>query len=172
MQKGEGLQSFIKDVLPRVNRGLIKRVDPPVKVIRWERGTNRFHGCFADKGALDFSGSFRGRHVEFDAKDSALKNIPKKRNFKGHQLVRLDDLAVDGSIAGIWGRFRAVNDLNREMWFIPARPLLDVFMTMQSITFKACCALECDGMAYPISYHRPEKDFTHALECELKKLLT
>jgi recombination protein U len=124
MVKGAGFESILAYMIARSSLSLIRKTDPPVKILRFDKSKGHFTGYFVSSGVLDFAGPYRGMHVEFDAKDT------KRERFyfvmiKDHQWDRLRDLADDGSICGVIVRMRKNNADDDRIFGIPGRLLLE-----------------------------------------------
>jgi len=153
MKKGGGFERIIGRLLSEAGFPLVVATEPPVRVIK-KVGKWNFLVYFESKGVLDFSGPRGGRHIEFDCKDIGSK-LFSFTTIKTHQWLRMKELAVDGSIAGIVLRMRAVSAQDDRIYGIPAHVLLDARECgVKSFSRKKLDTLVDEGEIATIEYFK------------------
>lgn len=164
MKKGGAFENFISAWLPRVGKGTIKRSDPPVRVFKMEGGA-RFSGTFLCAGTLDYTGSYRGHHVEFDAKDIAgdrFRFTSDRAIRPGQHQRALALIQDDVRAVGLLLRFRGASAAQDQIWWLPWRTLLaEQVAGHKSLTTSMLPKLPGTAL---IGYATPSRDFENMLK--------
>ncbi|NBI08260.1 Holliday junction resolvase RecU [Senegalia massiliensis] len=86
---------------------LIQKIATPVKVLR-RQGHRITNGYFEQKSTLDFIGTYRGRPIAFDAKETKENRFPLK-NIHEHQLKFMESWHRNGGQTFILVSFASYN---------------------------------------------------------------
>jgi len=165
VKKGGEFENFISSWIGRVGNGTIKRAEPPIRVIHMDPTGGTFRGVYLSAGVLDFVGSWRGAHVEFDAKDISGDRFQftNPRAIRPGQAQRALALIKDDVLAvGLLLRFRGANAAQDRIWWLPWRTLLKVQVSGKKSLTTAMMP-ELDGTAQ-ISYAWPSRDMENMLK--------
>lgn len=101
---------FLENILNESNayyndmeRCLIYKKPTPIKVLNVTYPTNRSHlinkAVYSSISTLDYNGIYRGRYIEFDAKECHSKTSFPLSNLKEHQLEHIKKVLKQGGIA-------------------------------------------------------------------------
>lgn len=104
----EDLIEFTNDYYLKKNLARIDKVPIPIKIIEQGKDGMINKAFYEKKSTVDFIGFVQGSTVVFDAKETALSNLPFK-NIHSHQIEYMRDVTFHGGIAFILAHFR-IND--------------------------------------------------------------
>ncbi|QDI92963.1 Holliday junction resolvase RecU [Salicibibacter halophilus] len=99
---------------------VIDKLPTPVRVLGSEKGMIK--GFYESKSTVDFSGTFEGRSITFEAKSVTGKSFPLK-NISDHQIKHLQKVSDHGAIAFLLLEFRDMG----EVFIVPLDILKDYF---------------------------------------------
>lgn len=125
MKKGADFEELIAQYICADGLTLIEKAEPAVRVLR-SVGKGQYLVTFLKGGVLDYQGSFRGRHVEFDCKDIKGTRLTFSRHFKRSQLARIRELVKDRALAGAVVRFRGVTANDDTLLCIPGYEIIRI----------------------------------------------
>ncbi len=89
--------------------GLFFKNPTPVKVIGYTNGIIS-KAFFQAKSLTDYSGVYKGRHIDIEAKETVMKYLPMK-NIKDHQIDHMSKVIENGGISFIICRLKSLNRL-------------------------------------------------------------
>ena len=98
----------------------------------------------------DYNGIYRGKYIDFEAKECALKTSFPLKSIHKHQLVHLDAVLRHGAIAFLIVRFTEYD----ETYFIPARNMLNFCSEAERHSIPYDWFRE-NGSLIPSSYLKP-----------------
>lgn len=104
----EDLIVFTNDYYLKRGLARIDQVPIPIKIIEQGKDGIINKAFFEKKSTVDFIGFVQGSTVVFDAKETALSNLPFK-NIHEHQIDYMKDVTFHGGIAFIIAHFK-IND--------------------------------------------------------------
>jgi recombination protein U len=104
----EDLIVFTNDYYLKRGLARIDKVPIPIKIIEQGKDGIINKAFFEKKSTVDFIGFVQGSTVVFDAKETALSNLPFK-NIHEHQVEYMKDVTFHGGIAFIIAHFKINN---------------------------------------------------------------
>jgi len=104
----EDLIEFTNEFYLKKGLARIDKVPVPIKIIEQGKDGLICKAFFEKKSTVDFIGFVQGSTVVFDAKETALNNLPFK-NIHAHQIEYMKDVTFHGGIAFIIAHFK-IND--------------------------------------------------------------
>ena len=98
----------------------------------------------------DYNGIYRGKYIDFEAKDNMINTSFPLKSIHPHQIDHLDAVLRHGGIAFVIVRFV----MRKETFFVPAKRITDFYRTADrsSIPYDWFCL---NGTLIPSSYTRP-----------------
>lgn len=92
------------------NIALVYKKPTPIKVVQVEYPKNRIkEAYFNEPSTLDYNGVYRGRYLEFDAKETQSKTSFPLSNIHKHQLEHIRKVIYFGGIAFLIVSFVSIN---------------------------------------------------------------
>ena len=86
-----------------IERSLIYKKPTPIKVLNVSYPTNRTHlidkAVYSSISTLDYNGLYRGKYIEFDAKECHSRTAFPLSNLKEHQFEHIKKVIKQGGIA-------------------------------------------------------------------------
>ncbi|MBM7623444.1 Holliday junction resolvase RecU [Sporohalobacter salinus] len=102
----------------------IQKIPIPVKVLNFNSQTGKITNAFYEKkSTVDYIGTYQGRTIVFDAKETKVKTRFDLKNIKQHQYQYLKEQYQCGAIAFLLVRFKKLD----ESYYLPFE-LLDKYM--------------------------------------------
>lgn len=93
------------------NIALIYKKPTPIKVIKTNYEKTRIQDAFYEtKSTLDYNGVYKGRYIEFDAKETISKTSFPLANIHKHQLEHIKNVIYHKGIAFLIVRFISLNE--------------------------------------------------------------
>ncbi len=120
-----------------IDRAIIYKKPTPIKVLgvsyRSKQTTLINKAVFSETSTLDYNGIYKGRYVEFDAKESKNKTSFPLDNIKAHQLVHIRNILNHGGIVFL------IIFMNNSFYLVPGEFLISFVdnNTRKSIPFSA-----------------------------------
>ena len=95
----------------RVNDiAIIYKKPTPIKVVQVEYPKNKIsEAYFSEPSTLDYNGIYRGRYLEFDAKETQSKTSFPLSNIHKHQLLHIRNVLNHGGIVFLIVRFSLID---------------------------------------------------------------
>lgn len=159
-QRGMGLEKDINDsntFYRECNRALIYKKPTPVQVVRVDypkRSSAKIvEGYYKTPSTTDYNGLYRGKYIDFEAKETKSKASFTFKNIHEHQIQHLDDVQKHGGIAFLIIRFTLYN----ETYLIDASHIIDAYkdQKQKSIRYekvKECGCLICESFTPRLKY--------------------
>lgn len=92
------------------NIALVYKKPTPIQVVRVEYPQNRINEAYFEApSTLDYNGVYKGKYIEFDAKETQSKTSFPLSNIHSHQLVHIERVLFFGGIAFLIVRFAKLN---------------------------------------------------------------
>ena len=89
---------------------LIYKKPTPIKVSQVDYSNNRITEAFFEKpSTLDYNGIYKGRYIEFDAKETQSKTSFSLSNIHKHQLEHMKKVIYFGGVSFLIVRFNLLN---------------------------------------------------------------
>jgi len=153
--KSRGVRgSTLEDLIMFTNefylkRGLarIDKVPIPIKIVEQGKDGLINKAFFEKKSTVDFIGFVQGASIVFDAKETALSNLPFK-NIHEHQIEYMRDVTFHGGIAFIIAHFK----INDTYHVIPFEVLDKYYQDAKKGGRKSIPLLELNP-AFEVKYH-------------------
>lgn len=102
----------------------IQKIPIPVKVLNFNSQTGKITNAFYEqKSTVDYIGTYQGRTIVFDAKETNVETRFDLKNIKQHQYQYLKDQHQCGAVAFLLVRFKKLD----ESYYLPFK-LLDEYM--------------------------------------------
>lgn len=105
----EDLLVFTNDFYSKRNLARIDKVPIPIKIIDQNKDGIITKAFFEKKSTVDFIGFVQGSAIVFDAKETALNNLPFK-NIHEHQILYMEEVNFHGGLAFIVVHFKAQDE--------------------------------------------------------------
>jgi len=116
-QRGMGLEKDINDsntFYRECSRALIYKKPTPIQVVRVDypkRSSAKIvEGYYKTPSTTDYNGLYRGKYIDFEAKETKSKASFTFKNIHEHQIQHLDDVMKHGGIAFLIIRFSIYNE--------------------------------------------------------------
>ena len=126
--RGMGLESDItlsSNFYNENNIALIYKRPTPVKVLKIDKSGKVVEGYFEAKSTTDYNGIYKGRYVDFEAKETYSTTSFPISNIRDQQLTHLEGVIKQGGIGFFIIRFKTLN----ETYFLDARYILEFIKT-------------------------------------------
>lgn len=81
---------------------------------------------FKQASTTDYNGVYKGRYIDFEAKETKLQTSFPLKNFHEHQIIHMQNVLNHGGIAFIIIRFSQTE----EIYYLPAETLIDYWKQM------------------------------------------
>jgi len=92
------------------NIALVYKKPTPIKVVRVEYPKNKIsEAYFNEPSTLDYNGIYKGKYLEFDAKETQSKTSFPLSNIHKHQIEHIRKVLHFGGIAYLIVRFATIN---------------------------------------------------------------
>lgn len=92
------------------NIALIYKKPTPIKVVQVEYPKNRIREAyFNEPSTLDYNGVYRGKYLEFDAKETQSKTSFPLSNIHKHQIEHIRKVIYFGGVVYLIVRFATIN---------------------------------------------------------------
>jgi recombination protein U len=90
-------------------RALITKRPTPIRVVRMDRNDKSkiTEGYFSQKSTTDYNGVYKGRYLDFEAKETINKTSFAFANIRPQQITHLEDVMKQGGIAFFVIRMKA-----------------------------------------------------------------
>ena len=93
------------------NIALVYKKPTPIKVVQVEYPKNRIREAyFSEPSTLDYNGIYKGKYLEFDAKETQSKTSFPLSNIHKHQIEHIKRVLHFGGIAFLIVRFATLNE--------------------------------------------------------------
>ena len=119
-----------------INRCLIYKKPTPIKVLNVSYPSNTSHiidkAVYSSISTLDYNGLYRGKYIEFDAKETKNKTSFPLSNIKAHQINHIEKVILQKGIVFL------IIMINNEFYLIKGEDLIKYINTMdnKSITYS------------------------------------
>ena len=111
--RGMGLESDItlsSNFYNENNIALIYKRPTPVKVLKIDKSGKVVEGYFEAKSTTDYNGIYKGRYVDFEAKETYSTTSFPISNIRDQQLTHLEGVIKQGGIGFFIIRFKTLNE--------------------------------------------------------------
>ena len=146
------------------NIALIYKKPTPIKVSKVDYSNNRIIEAFFEKpSTLDYNGIYKGRYIEFDAKETQSKTSFTLSNIHKHQLEHMKKVSYFNGISFLIVRF---NLLNRTFCLFSN----DLFNFIENNSRKSIPFNFFENNCYEIDFkYMPRLDYIKIVDIYLKK---
>ena len=143
---------------------LIYKKPTPIKVVAVEYPKNKIkEAYFNEPSTLDYVGIYKGKYLEFDAKETESKTSFPLSNIHKHQLEHIKKVIEFGGIAYLIIRFTTLN----KTYLLPGEILLEF---IKNNTRKSIPIDYFNSSAYPIcEKYLPRLDYIKVIDKVLSK---
>ena len=88
------------------NIAVIYKKPTPIKILHLDYSTNKITNAFFEtQSTLDYNGVYKGRYIEFDAKETKNKTSFPLSNLHSHQIKHIENIINNGGICFLIVRF-------------------------------------------------------------------
>lgn len=92
------------------NIAVIYKKPTPVKILHLDYNTNKITSAFFEtQSTLDYNGVYKGRYIEFDAKETKCKTSFPLSNVHNHQIKHIENIINNGGICFLIVRFVSID---------------------------------------------------------------
>lgn len=92
------------------NIAVIYKKPTPIKILHLDYSTNKITNAFFEtQSTLDYNGVYKGRYVEFDAKETKCKTSFPLSNIHKHQIKHIENIINNDGICFLIIRFVLLN---------------------------------------------------------------
>ena len=89
---------------------IIYKKPTPIKILKLDYSTNKITNAFFEtQSTLDYNGVYKGRYIEFDAKETNNKTSFPIANIHMHQLKHIENIIRNKGICFLIVRFNLIN---------------------------------------------------------------
>lgn len=142
VNRGMGLEKDLNDsclYYKECNRALIYKKPTPIQVVKVDY-PNRNHAKICEAyykvpSTTDYNGIYRGRYIDFEAKETRSKTSFSLKNIHVHQIEHLKKVKEHGGIAFVIIRFSTMN----KTYLLDAKYMIEAYETQhkKSITYQS-----------------------------------
>lgn len=141
-QRGMGLEKDINDsnlFYREIKKALIYKKPTPVQIVRVDypkRSSAKIsEAYYKTPSTTDYNGIYRGKYIDFEAKETRSKASFTFKNIHEHQIQHLQDVQLHGGIAFLIIRFSSYN----ETYLLDARIIVEAYQDkdQKSISYKS-----------------------------------
>lgn len=129
------------------NIAIIYKKPTPIQIVKYDYTKKRITDAYYKNcSTLDYCGVYKGYYIEFDAKNTTLKNLPLS-NIAEHQIEHIKRIINHDGIAFL------IIMINQECYLLPGDKLLDFIQkgTRKSISYEY---IKEHGYAVNINYFK------------------
>lgn len=101
---------------------------------------------FKQPSTTDYNGVYRGKYIDFEAKETKSRTSFPLQNFHDHQLVHMRKVAKQGGISFVIIRF----SLTEEVYYLPAERLFEFWDRMENGGRKSITKAEIEESAFSV----------------------
>lgn len=160
MGRGMSLESdinFSNEYYIEVDRALIHKKPTPIQVVRVDyprRSSAKIvEAYYKTPSTTDYNGIYRGRAIDFEAKETKNRTTFTFKAIHPHQIKHLEKVLLHGGIGFIIIRFTYHN----ETYLLDARYMIDAYNneTKKSMTYQEICkygSLIKEGLTPRLNY--------------------
>lgn len=92
------------------NIAVIYKKPTPVKILHLDYNTNKItNAYFETQSTLDYNGVYKGKYIEFDAKETTSKTSFPLSNIHNHQIKHIENIINHNGICFLIIRFVSIN---------------------------------------------------------------
>ena len=92
------------------NIAVIYKKPTPIKILHLDYSTNKITNAFFEtQSTLDYNGVYKGKYIEFDAKETKNKTSFPLANIHEHQIKHIKNILNNGGICFLIVRFVNIN---------------------------------------------------------------
>ena len=92
------------------NIAIIYKKPTPIKILHLDYKTNKITNAFFEtQSTLDYNGVYKGRYIEFDAKETTSKTSFPLSNIHNHQIKHIENIINNDGICFLIIRFVSLN---------------------------------------------------------------
>lgn len=92
------------------NIAVIYKKPTPIKILKLDYKTNKITNAFFEtQSTLDYNGVYKGRYIEFDAKETKSKTSFPISNIHNHQIKHIENIINNNGICFLIVRFVLLN---------------------------------------------------------------
>ena len=92
------------------NIAVIYKKPTPVKILHLDYNTNKITNAFFEtQSTLDYNGVYKGKYIEFDAKETNSKTSFPLSNIHNHQIKHIENIINNNGICFLIVRFVSLN---------------------------------------------------------------
>lgn len=92
------------------NIAVIYKKPTPIKILHLDYNTNKITNAFFEtQSTLDYNGVYKGKYIEFDAKETTSKTSFPLSNIHNHQIKHIENIINNNGICFLIIRFTSIN---------------------------------------------------------------
>lgn len=143
------------DYYVQTNKAIIHKKPTPIQIVKVDypkRSAAKItEGYFGAKSTTDYNGIYRGKHIDFEAKETKNKTLFPLANMHDHQFEHMKQIVAHGGICFAIIRFTNIN----ETYVVHAKTLLLHYEQMKNGGRKSIplTTFQEKGYLVPFSYH-------------------
>lgn len=147
------------------SRAVIHKKPTPIQIVKVHYPKRSAavitEGYFQAKSTTDFNGIYRGRHIDFEAKETKNKSLFPLANIHEHQFIHMQAIVEQGGICFFIIRFTAYE----ETYLISAKIILSYWEKMKQNGRKSIpyYAIQNEGYLIPFKY-QTRVDYLHIID--------
>lgn len=112
------------------NKAIVHKKPTPIQIVRVHYPKRSAavitEAYFQSKSTTDYNGIYKGKHIDFEAKETKNKTLFPLANFHDHQFSHMKQIVEHGGICFCLIRFTAMD----ETYFIEAKDILQAYEKM------------------------------------------
>ncbi len=139
--RGMNLEKDIQDsntYYQSIDKAAIYKKPTPIQVVKVDYPARKYakicEAYYQTPSTTDFNGIYRGKYIDFEAKETKSKSLFTLQNIHAHQIEHLAQVLAHGAIAFVIIRFTSFN----ETYLLDASYIVDAYQTKEkkSLTYK------------------------------------
>ena len=134
--KLESLINLSNDYYRDINRAIIYKKPTPIKIVNTNfsnKGLRITDAFFETPSTLDYNGIYKGKYIDFDAKETKETTRFPLQNLHEHQLIHMKRILEHGGITFL------IISMNNEYYYLDGKDIIEYINNnpdKKSITFK------------------------------------
>ncbi len=113
------------------NIAVIHKKPTPVQIVKVDYPKRSrakiIEAYFRQASTTDYSGVFKGRYIDFEAKETRQTTAMPLKNFHAHQITHMDNVTKQEGICFVLLHFSTL----QETYLLPAKPLIEFYQVDQ-----------------------------------------
>ena len=134
------------------NIAYVHKRPTPVKVLKTNDYAHIVDGVFLEPSTLDYVGTYKGKYLDFEAKETTSKKGFPIKNIASHQIQAIKDIISNGGISFVIIFLKSFN----EIYYLDGKDMISLYENEETIIsydkIKEIGVLIKEGYLAPVDY--------------------